>query len=107
MIRRPPRSTRTDTLFPDTTLLRSRRTDQVEGRFAARLLAILVEVVHVLLVDRAHGDDHDLNGRAGGKVPHLAELGGIVEEIVEGLAGIEAFEMLLGDRKSTRLNSSH
>src|SRR3546814_2344650 len=41
--------------------------------------------------------DHDLNGRAGGKVPHLAELGGIVEEIVEGLAGIEAFEMLLGD----------
>src|SRR3546814_6818644 len=81
MIRRPPRSTRTDTLFPYTTLFRS----------------ILVEVVHVLLVDRAHGDDHDLNGRAGGKVPHLAELGGIVEEIVEGLAGIEAFEMLLGD----------
>src|SRR3546814_3964589 len=81
----------------------ARRTDQVDGRFAARLLAILVEVVHVLLVDRAHGDDHDLNGRAGGKVPHLAELGGIVEEIVEGLAGIEAFE----DRKSTRLNSSH
>src|SRR3546814_4496271 len=74
----------------------ARRTDQVDGRFAARLLAILVEVVHVLLVDRAHGDDHDLNGRAGGKVPHLAELGGIVEEIVEGLAGIEAFEMLLG-----------
>src|SRR3546814_20599289 len=26
MIRRPPRSTRTDTLFPDTTLFRSRRT---------------------------------------------------------------------------------
>src|SRR3546814_2896991 len=39
----------------------ARRTDQVDGRFAARLLAILVEVVHVLLVDRAHGDDHDLN----------------------------------------------
>src|SRR3546814_19296229 len=55
------------------------------------------DLVHVLLVDRAHGDDHDLNGRAGGKVPHLAELGGIVEEIVEGLAGIEAFEMILGD----------
>src|SRR3546814_2986700 len=78
----------------------ARRTDQVDGRFAARLLAILVEVVHVLLVDRAHGDDHDLNGRAGGKVPHLAELGGIVEEIVEGLAGIETFEMLFGDLES-------
>src|SRR3546814_15680575 len=28
MIRRPPRSTRTDTLFPYTTLFRSRRADQ-------------------------------------------------------------------------------
>src|SRR3546814_9326752 len=28
MIRRPPRSTRTDTLFPDTTLLRARRSIQ-------------------------------------------------------------------------------
>src|SRR3546814_13667211 len=27
MIRRPPRSTRTDTLFPDTTLFRSRRVE--------------------------------------------------------------------------------
>src|SRR3546814_12403358 len=36
MIRRPPRSTRTDTLFPYTTLFRSRR----EG------FGLLVEVVH-------------------------------------------------------------
>src|SRR3546814_1885699 len=28
MIRRPPRSTRTDTLFPDTTLFRSRHVDR-------------------------------------------------------------------------------
>src|SRR3546814_11395130 len=36
MIRRPPRSTRTDTLFPYTTLFRSRldRCDLVEGRAA-------------------------------------------------------------------------
>src|SRR3546814_17538417 len=33
MIRRPPRSTRTDTLFPDTTLVRSLR-DYVEKRGA-------------------------------------------------------------------------
>src|SRR3546814_15401766 len=31
MIRRPPRSTRTDTLFPDTTLFRSGTPDQVRG----------------------------------------------------------------------------
>src|SRR3546814_19227862 len=32
MIRRPPRSTRTDTLFPYTTLFRSPRADPVSGR---------------------------------------------------------------------------
>src|SRR3546814_10717904 len=32
MIRRPPRSTRTDTLFPYTTLVRSRPQDQVLGQ---------------------------------------------------------------------------
>src|SRR3546814_17477290 len=32
MIRRPPRSTRTDTLFPDTTLFRSRRHLHADGR---------------------------------------------------------------------------
>src|SRR3546814_2391741 len=31
MIRRPPRSTRTDTLFPDTTLFRSRWMDERRG----------------------------------------------------------------------------
>src|SRR3546814_3451783 len=37
MIRRPPRSTRTDTLFPYTTLFRSRRS--VLGHIAERLVA--------------------------------------------------------------------
>src|SRR3546814_14078591 len=32
MIRRPPRSTRTDTLFPYTTLFRSKRTDILDER---------------------------------------------------------------------------
>src|SRR3546814_3296430 len=32
MIRRPPRSTRTDTLFPYTTLFRSRREDELADR---------------------------------------------------------------------------
>src|SRR3546814_7687494 len=41
MIRRPPRSTRTDTLFPYTTLFRSagRRARQVRGRTAVRGVA--------------------------------------------------------------------
>src|SRR3546814_16095470 len=38
MIRRPPRSTRTDTLFPYTTLFRSVRRDGFEGLTASSLL---------------------------------------------------------------------
>src|SRR3546814_19068783 len=49
MIRRPPRSTRTDTLFPFTTLVRSHRVHVVRGRLArtdardqrARLLEVV------------------------------------------------------------------
>jgi len=52
----------------------ARGANQVNGRFAAGLLAVLVEVVHVLLVDRAHGHDHDLNGRAGSEFTHLPQL---------------------------------
>src|SRR3546814_10588450 len=36
MIRRPPRSKRTDTLFPDTTLFRSRQKDFQHGRHHLR-----------------------------------------------------------------------
>src|SRR3546814_14355917 len=36
MIRRPPRSTRTDTLFPYTTLFRSRRSVQADGQLSRR-----------------------------------------------------------------------
>src|SRR3546814_5053462 len=57
MIRRPPRSTRADTLFPYTTLFRSARPVRVaEGplrRFVAGLPA------------RAHSDAQDRHARAG------------------------------------------
>src|SRR3546814_12347082 len=41
MIRRPPRSTRTDTLFPYTTLFRSRRVDRLEIPFPRHLVEAL------------------------------------------------------------------
>src|SRR3546814_8542035 len=55
MIRRPPRYTRTDTLFPDTTLCRSRQTDLIafaeqgaEGeRLAGRPVEILAGLEHL------------------------------------------------------------
>src|SRR3546814_8220471 len=39
MIRRPPRSTRTDTLFPYTTLFRSLEADGLEGQYFRNLIA--------------------------------------------------------------------
>src|SRR5450759_287909 len=78
---------------------RPRRLDQVDWLLPAGLLAILVEVVHVSLVNSADRHQHDLNVRAGGKVAHLSELGRIIKEIVEGLAGIKPFEMLFGNLK--------
>src|SRR3546814_10930485 len=61
MIRRPPRSTRTDTLFPYTTLFRS-------GRARFRDLAQLSQPAHLALpgnaeVADAPGDREDIEGR--------------------------------------------
>src|SRR3546814_1129446 len=54
MIRRPPRSTRTDTLFPYTTLFRSRR--PVLGPVSARPAGLFVEIVD----DRQAVPDDDI-----------------------------------------------
>src|SRR3546814_8222611 len=51
MIRRPPRSTRTDTLFPYTTLFRSQRPQGAVGITVVIFLDILLRQV-----DRARGD---------------------------------------------------
>src|SRR3546814_12040027 len=84
MIRRPPRSTRTDTLFPYTTLFRS------------------VGVLWTL-------------ARAGVPVPGVDLVVDSSVPLGAGLSSSAALECavgaavlgLLGDRKSTRLNSSH
>src|SRR3546814_18323143 len=94
-IRRPPRSTRTDTLFPYTTLFRSlpparpgpadTATGQVNAHahrqrppLPAWLACLHVRRRQPLVADR---------GRGPGRAP--------------------AVDQQLGDRKSTRLNSSH
>src|SRR3546814_19473999 len=95
MIRRPPRSTRTDTLFPYTTLFRS---------------------LHVLRDDRAvqHVERCEERRRA---VPFVVMGHGAGAALLhrEARQGpVERLDMRLlidaehhGDRKSTRLNSSH
>src|SRR3546814_13188221 len=91
MIRRPPRSTRTDTLFPYTTLFRSGRVEQNAQRFAQGV----------------EGESCAKNGDAG-----RIDLPGRNLHVVIG-TGQHAAPACCGwlhtqaDRKSTRLNSSH
>src|SRR3546814_7089459 len=67
MIRRPPRSTRTDTLFPYTTLFRS--AGQPHGEDAVRHRPALTIGVQVGLVGEAGGAGGDLHaGRTGHRV---------------------------------------
>src|SRR3546814_11632230 len=97
MIRRPPRSTSTDTLFPYTTLFRAdmvetvhRRLDRIDDLFQQR-----GEVIAAL----------DQIGRGEPLLQCLASLG--EAQAAHALAGRGDEHVAEADRKSTRLNSSH
>src|SRR3546814_2155845 len=109
MIRRPPRSTRTDTLFPYTTLFRSFR----ELQYAAGRSDIIGMVDDMRRAFGVRGD------RGAGMLGfELQQLGfaecfvhdahaGPQQHLAPELAVEIAAEVTIGDRKSTRLNSSH
>src|SRR3546814_15654812 len=101
MIRPPPGSTRTDTLFPHTALFRSLN--------CARGRAPLGEVLGRLLRDRADPAPHA-----------MAVQSEVLPELLPGFAEANAISLLpitaapriwignaIRDRKSTHLNSSH
>src|SRR3546814_13227929 len=98
MILRPPRSTRTDTLFPYTTLFRS-----------ASLASLFRESVGMKVALLAGGFGTRLSEETTIKPKPMVEIGGrpIMWHIMKFYAhqGIRDFVVL--DRKSTRLNSSH
>src|SRR3546814_16872324 len=105
MIRLPPRSTRTDTLFPDTTLFRSHLVCRNDHPLAQRPAVHLRELKGsaIIQLGKASSIRQSLlrsNVFAGLdtflEVDHLATVTGLVA------AGLG-----VRDRKSTRLNSSH
>src|SRR3546814_8749067 len=123
MLRRPPSSTRTDTLFPSTTLFRSVEI-VMELRPVARERQAARDLVDQLLTALA--------GQEGGKIFEIDELHGDDRRAAEGSLTAQSLEIgkardrvfTLGrkaatlarnvrtdggdeDRKSTRLNSSH
>src|SRR3546814_10229837 len=116
MIRRPPKSTRTDPLFPYTTLFRARSRTP---RRSPRRLSERAADEH-RLVDQSYAEGHldavaDLQGQGkqigGARVPTVGQrqrvLGGQADPVVAvALAETRVLDQPR-DRKSTRLNSSH
>src|SRR3546814_5706301 len=118
MIRRPPRSTRTDTLFPYTTLFRSRRYAR------ARAKAGIGEALILQFLKRRIVDGQPLGLENGVAVPSQTQPAQIFQNgrdifgpaacaiyvfyaKTELPAGPARQIVRLKDRKSTRLNSSH
>src|SRR3546814_3434931 len=103
MIRRPPRSTRTDTLFPYTTLFRS----LLEQCFVAE--AEIAETKHFRefrerFVRHRSGRSTAFGSR-GSSTRSPASIRQSSHQPLVGRSGISSVQQ--ADRKSTRLNSSH
>src|SRR3546814_13751094 len=113
MIRRPPRSTRTDTLFPYTTLFRSidttlksdRCLDDLDSneqivvyRTVQESLSNVVRHAHAHTVTVEIGADRSVRVTDDGDGFNVTKANG------HGLVGMRERAR---DRKSTRLNSSH
>src|SRR3546814_6444621 len=136
MIPPPPRFTRTDTLFPYTTLFRSADDARVDRQrnFERRFAAIGDVAIEILLVHEyvraalklgegaefeidavgagaRTGDDAGRKTRIGQRGDDLSQIGGAFDDCGASLGII--FDMLLRpaiilpDRKSTRLHSRH
>src|SRR3546814_14040142 len=102
MIRRPPRSTRTDTLFPYTTLFRSSARPVFLGILRDLETGRMVpgqRLVETELASR-HGVGRNAVREA---MQHLAARG-VVDLSPNRSPAIRKLDL---DRKSTRLNSSH
>src|SRR3546814_10211205 len=106
MIRRPPRSTRTDTLFPYTTLFRSISNDSK--------LELGEITIRNIFGYRVSANGQTIN--TGGNGPLLFPVApGVSVPFTLFTAASDAkrsyltdeFQILGTDRKSTRLNSSH
>src|SRR3546814_13382129 len=97
MIQRPPRSTRTDTLFPYTTLFRS---------------VAAMQPYYTEHYANPHAADHAAGWTAAdaieasrNNVAHAVDAD--ADEIIFTSGATEANNLAIRDRKSTRLNSSH
>src|SRR3546814_7228522 len=102
MIRQPPRSTRTDTLFPYTTLFRSE--EHCSAKIACGLKSLLDGRQ---TVERGEFVEHEPGAQTvRPRHRHEARDGQVRPERQERTVQLQVL-IIGGDRKSTRLNSSH
>src|SRR3546814_5529123 len=108
MIRRPPRSTRTDTLFPYTTLFRSWRDVRSGGSLQSFRSRCLEDFRPGNAARLRSGGAVRLDGRRLLSAPQHVPRGtsGIDAGLPRG-EGAHRVARRREDRKSTRLNSSH
>src|SRR3546814_20590238 len=97
MIRRPPKTTRTVTRFPYTTLFRSLTGAWAGNDIGGRLMAALADAEPLPASEMPSRDD---------RKPGLGKEGALVADLLKLLLKIRSREIDV-DRKSTRLNSSH
>src|SRR3546814_10805087 len=106
MIRRPPRSTRTDTLFPYTTLFRSGEVIAADST-SANLFKLLVAALRrdparttiVSELGNFHTDLHIAEGAAGRSEEHTSEL--------QSLMRISYAVFCLKKKKNTKYTTQH
>src|SRR3546814_20536547 len=97
MIRRPPRSTRTDTLFPYTTLFRSTSAKcTLDHAQLSTLTWLLDNGIYTVETLQEYFESVDRSRMDAAAVTQLCIA-----------HGYRPTEKALADRKSTRLNSSH
>src|SRR3546814_12576555 len=105
MIRRPPRSTRTDTLFPDTTLFRSFMVNFfIDRPIFAWVIAIILMMAGALSITTLPVSQYP--PIAPPSVQIKATYAGASAKTLEDTV-TQVIEQQMKDRKSTRLNSSH
>src|SRR3546814_16837185 len=102
MILRPPIYTRTDTIFPDTTLFRSHQPDPARAERPERQVVEL-PVQRLDAAERLGDRLGQRPGRLATATTRRRAQALPVEGVVPGLRGVVEHR----DRKSTRLNSSH
>src|SRR3546814_16731591 len=95
-IRRPPRSTRTDTLFPDTTLFRS---------WDGTTLSLFSDAERVA----RFADGHFAIAFARIECHYFMNKGWLEpqDQLIRNAGKLKGIPGVIADRKSTRLNSSH